>query len=416
MDCEIPTLPDLSDIKMTQNYHPQVLFDTFTPQNLSKHQFNLRRKVTGSFTKPLPKSLLITPFHHAPRDDLLHSAISSRISSYDRPNTTQYMHNISVISQVMSRGNETIAECSSGFTKQQICRLLSTKKTSSSKKHKYKTERPEIHIKKGGLFNESNFSNESTSLFRSHSSPNLYENRETKSRTRSRKLSTMKENSPSLLEVSGIAALERDSNHSTPQGVLNIESSHKLDTSNLPIITLNNIQSKGSPEIDLNKEIENVSTNSQISLKNCTDIFVEPIAVFQRKSTEAFDNKVETPKSNAQLIKKTSSLEKIINRFKRVRASVLPSDKMEDSNEFRTIVEEKENVNSVNIDVFTANRILLPDLLSPSCSIITQKSSDFDQLGFNDDDVIEKPRKPRESLGTALGVDHTFLEQFDLID
>lgn len=394
---------------MNREFHPQVLFDPFTPVNYTKHQFNLRRKVTGSFIKPMPKSLLITPFHHGPRDDFFKSVISCRVSAYDRLNTAQNLHNTSITSQVTHRGNETISECSTGFTKQQICRLLSTKKSSSSKKFKHKTERPDIKVKKGGLFNESIVSNESVVLFRSHSSPNLFENRDKRSlsKGRQRKLSVMKEDSPSLLEMSGIAAIERDSNHSTPQEVAHLKSSRKLiDASSLPSVIVTPIEQRSDSsrnvEVDLNKEINNS---------------IEPTVLPERKSVETTQKEVktETPKPNGHLIRKTSSLEKIINRFKKVRASVLPSEpRIEDEVEIRTMVDEKENLNSVNVDVFTANRVLLPDLLSPSCSILTQKSSEYlEELWISDE---EKPRKPRESLGTALGVDHTFLDQFDLID
>ncbi|KAI5641009.1 hypothetical protein NE865_06665 [Phthorimaea operculella] len=498
---EIPPLPDLSDLKMNRD-QPQILFDSFTPLSISKHQFNLRKQKTGSFMKPLPK-VFATPFH-APKDDFFKSLISCRVSAYDNMNITQNTNlNMSVMSHV--RSNETIAECTSGFTKQQICRLLSTKKkSSSSKKFKHKIERPNIKIKKGGLFNDSTFSNESISMFRSHSSPNLYENRERNLRDnlRARKLSIMKENSPSLLEVSGIAALERDSNHSTPQGLL--DSSRKLETASIPsIVVTPRSDVSDNLEVDLNKEIEfkepqmvlpqrrskekneerqvlphrksrlpqpmnkkNIE-NPHIMTQKVIETFEEHIVlspqnipnmievekvIVQQRSKEIFEEqtvlpqrislesneqqavltqrksveftkeetKVETPKTNPpQNVKKTSSLEKIINRFKKVRASVLPSEPRED-NDFKTIFEEKENHNFVNVeDVFTANRNLLPDLLSPSCSIIKKSNSDvLDQLIFDDDDDDKptKSRKPRESLGTALGVDHTFLDQFDLID
>ncbi|KAJ2941563.1 hypothetical protein O0L34_g14615 [Tuta absoluta] len=496
---EIPPLPDLSDLKMNRD-QPQILFDSFTPLSLSKHQFNLRKQKTGSFMKPLPK-VFATPFY-APREDFFKSLISCRVSAYDNMNITQNTNlNISVMSHV--RSNETIAECTSGFTKQQISRLLSTKKkSSSSKKFKHKIERPNLKIKKGGLFNDSTLSNESIGMFRSHSSPNLYENRERNLRNNFRKLSIMKENSPSLLEVSGIAALERDSNHSTPQGQL--DNSRKLETASIPsIIVTPRSDVSDNIEVDLNKEIEfkepkmvlpqrrskdktedrpvlpqrrsrlpqpmskkNMEIVQAMPQKVIKDTFEEctvfspqeipniieddKVAV-QQKSNEIFEEqilsqrnslesnveqtaltgrisadlakevtKVETPKINPpQNVKKTSSLEKIINRFKKVRASVLPSEPRDD-NDFKTIFEEKENHNFVNVeDVFTANRNLLPDLLSPSCSIITKSNSDvLDQLYF-DDDEEEKPkntRKPRESLGAALGVDHTFLDQFDLID
>lgn len=86
-----------------------------------------------------------------------------------------------------------------------------------------------------------------------------------------------------------------------------------------------------------------------------------------------------------------------------------------ETKDFKTIDEEKENLNMVNLKSFQTNRNLLPDLLSPSCStitIITQNSNDdFEHWFDNDDEVLNRPR---ESLGTALGVDHTFLDQFDI--
>lgn len=284
-------------------------------------------------------------------------------------------------------------------------RLLSTKKSSSSKKFKYKTERPvNVNVKKGGLFNESVASTDSNGLFRSHSSPNLFENREKKAKSKipvPRKLSIMQEDSP-LLEVSGILALENDTSYGTPDGVTQLELNKTIfDATSLPTILV-------TPEPDkLLKSIPEDSNKAHFADLN--------VPKLQEDILEKEEIKTETPKSNSQLIRKTSSLEKIINRFKKIRASVLPCDKScEDGNDFKTIVEEKENLNTVNVDVFTANRVLLPDLLSPSCSVIPKKSSDYlDPICFDDEPPC---RKPRESLGTALGVDHTFLDQFDLID
>lgn len=386
---EIPPLPDLSDLLISRDLQCQALFDSFTPLSKSKNQFNLRRRTNFNFAKPQPRSFLVTPFCHKPKDDFLKSVISCRVSLYDRPNlnVSQNFHNISVVSQGQ-RVNETIAECSSGFTKQQLSRLLSTNKSSSSKKFKHKTERPNINIKKGGLFNESattNTSNESNGLFRSYSSPNLYENREKRpsSRTGRRKLSIMQEDSQSLLEVSGIAALNKDS-FNTPPSTLN---SLKVKTDSVPSITVTPAGDKKFTEM-------------------LRDFKVDMNGFDTPKDTP---DKTETPKNNAHMVKKTSSLEKIINRFKKVRANVVP----ESMDEFRCIAEEKENMNA---DTFTANRVLLPDLLSPSCSVVSQKSASeyLDKVCMDIDDVVK--RKPRESLGTALGVDQTFLDQFDLID
>ncbi|XP_050357435.1 uncharacterized protein LOC126778101 [Nymphalis io] len=399
---EIPPMPDLSELKMNRDQY-QVFFDTFTPLNLYKHKFNLRKRTSGNFLKPQPKSL-ITPFYQASKDDFMKSLISCRISSYDIANTTHNSHNMSVISNI--KVNETITECSSGFTKQQIIRLLSTKKSSSSKKFKYKQERPDINIKKGGLFNESVNSNESNGLFRSYSSPNLFENREKRSlnNVRGRRLSIMQEDSPPQLDVSGIACLDSDSNYNTPHGLGNAESSRQAEMSNFPIISVTK---------DAESRIEKVLNDVKVDLSKdlMTDSTVSPILDITRKSMEQDVqlSKTETPKTNTSLIKKTSSLEKIINRFKKVRANVIPQS----LNDVKTIVEEKENV---NFDVCTANRVLLPDLLSPSCSTLSVRPNVnyLDQLCFDMEEVDR--RKPQESLGTALGVDQTFLDQFELID
>lgn len=398
---EIPPLPDLSDLKMGKD--SEIIFDNFTPLNVSKHQFNLRRRTNASFAKPQTRSLLIAPLYQGPREDFLKSLISCRISSYDRPNTTTQTLNMSLMSQKQFRNNETIAECTSGFTKEQIKRLLSTKKSSSSKKFKYKTERPtNLNIKKGALFDESHSqhtSTDSNGLYRSYSSPNLYEHREKKSKI-GRKLSKMQEDYP-LLEVSGISALEKEDSCRTPEGVVRLGNSRKLfDAAGLPVITV-------TPEPKRQKlSNEGISNSTEVNFADLN------LLKLHETAAEKDEIKTETPKTNTQFIRKTSSLEKIINRFKKVRASVLPYDKEED---FKPIVEEKENFNAVNVDVFTANRPLLPDLLSPSCSGISKKSIDFmDQMCLDIDDMVS--RNPRQSLGTALGVDHTFLDQFDLID
>jgi hypothetical protein len=341
------------------------------------------------------------PFQ-VPRDDILRSVRSCRKSSYD-PNISHNFNNISIISQGNHAVNETIAGCS-GFTKQQIMRLLSTKKSSSSKKFKYRSERPLINVKKGGLFNDSTISNDSNGLFRSHSSPNLLENREKKcfGKGGRRKLSVMKEDTPTLLEVSGIVALE---NCNTPDsGILKLEDSVKaIDAAILPVIAI-------TPESD--RKVNNVFINFEVDLdkeigKECSETKSE----LARKSMETNEVKTETPKMNTQIVKRTSSLEKIINRFKKVRATVI-SDNKDMENDFNIIVEEKENMNTVCVDVFTANKNLLPDLLSPS---VTLKPTDYlDQICMDLDEL--ESRKPRQSLGTALGVDKTFLDQFHLID
>ncbi|CAB3258520.1 unnamed protein product [Arctia plantaginis] len=389
---EIPPLPDLSDLKMGKDWQSQNIFDTFTPLNISKHQFNLQRKSRAMFTKPQSRPLLVAPFYQGPRDDFLKSVISCRVSSYNRSNTTQNF-NMSLISQTNFRSNETIAECSSGFTKQQIMRLLSTKKSSSSKKFKYKTERPNnANIKKGGLFDESQHtSTDSNGLYRSYSSPNLFENREKKSKI-GRKLSIMQEDCP-LLEVSGISALEKNNSYGTPEGVVHLLNSRKLfDAASLPAISLTPVRETTNSN----------NKGSNTALHNFADVNLSKLheTVFDKEAP-----KTETPTNNSQLIRKTSSLEKIINRFKKVRANVLTSAEKDD--DFKTIVEEKENMNMVHIETCTANRVLLPDLLSPSYSKLPNVKLDTDEV---------VTRKPRESLGTALGVDHTFLDQFDLID
>ncbi|KOB65486.1 Dim gamma-tubulin 6 [Operophtera brumata] len=116
--------------------------------------------------------------------------------------------------------------------------------------------------------------------------------------------------------------------------------------------------------------------------------------------------KTETPKSNTNFIKRTSSLEKIINRFKKVRANALSDN----TDEFRSIAEEKETM-------LTANRVLLPDLLSPSCSVPRKNLTESEYLDESCVDANETVLgKPRESLGAALGVDETFLDQFNLVE
>ncbi|XP_038219649.1 uncharacterized protein LOC119837928 [Zerene cesonia] len=381
----IPPMPDLSALKNKD--HIQALFDSFTPLAFSKQKFNLRRNDNRNLNRPFPKSL-ITPFHHAPRDDFMRSIISYNMNTYDHINVSRNSHNISVMSQM--KANETIAECASGFTKQQIQRLLSTKKTSSSKKYKYNTERPDINIKKGGLFNESSSSIQSNGLTRSYSSPNLYENRPKKamSRGKGRKLSIMKEDSP--FEVSGISALENDSNFST-LGLANAESSRKYSNSpTLPTVLISS---------DVENKINTVLKVLDSSKETETSTFSNTT---NHKSMES--QKTDTPKTSMQLIKKTSSIEKIINRFKKVRASVMP-----EKEDIITIREEKEKHEKTD---HLISRVLLPDLLSPSCPQLNGNSDFLDQM-LMDDKVY---RKPRESLGTALGVDQTFLDQFDLID
>ncbi|XP_063369057.1 uncharacterized protein LOC134657438 [Cydia amplana] len=389
---EIPPLPDLSDLSMKRDNNTYL--DMFTPLGATKHHFNLKRTNT-SFVKPQNRSLM----YQAPRDDFLKNFISG---AYERQNSATSVHNLSIISQVQARSNETIAECSAGFTKQQIQRLLSThKKSSSTKKHKFKLDRPSMIIKKGGLFNASNtskagfnISNTSSEngLFRCHSSPNLFENKENKYTKRNRKLSIMQEGSPSLLEVSGITTLEEKD---TPKKL------PITDSLNFLIPTLVITPAKAKIIDNLNDNINNIENNSIES------------GIASMCSKKSIDNDNVTPKSKIPVpIKQTSSIEKIINRFKKVRANVIAQEVKDD--EIKTIYEEKD-FNAVNVDVFTANKVLLPDLLSPSCSVLSMKGSDFLEEVCDDMEKTEG-RKARESLGTALGVDNTFLDQFDLID
>lgn len=329
--------------------------------------------------------------HQIPREDFFKNFASGPF--FERQNSNPNASNLSIISQVHARNNETIAECSSGFTKQQIQRLLSThKKSSSTKKHKFKLDRPQIHVKKG-LFNISNTSSEN-GLVRCHSSPNLLDLKDKQVIRRRRKLSIMEEGSPSVVEVSGIMSLEEK--HSP----LCLNRSPMNNTAvPVPGIVI-------TPSKESNFIMTSAGENGECSA----------ISLAQKKSIAVEEDTANvTPKSRIPVpVKKTSSIEKIINRFKRVRAYGVT---VEDNVNIKTIVEEKENINAVNavsVDVFTANKILLPDLLSPSCSMYSFKASEFlDQIS---NDVETEVRKPRESLGTALGVDNTFLDQFDLID
>ncbi|KOB72277.1 Dim gamma-tubulin 6 [Operophtera brumata] len=363
---EIPPLPDLSNLLSTKAQQSQALFDSFTPLNMYKHKFNLTRRTNFTFVKPPPKSLLITPFCRRPKqDDFIKSVLSSGAtsSSYNRANLN-LNETVSVLQTHQThRANETIAECSSGLTKEQLSRLLSTNK-SSLRKLKYKTERPDIKIAKGGLFNEStNTFNESNSLLRSHSSPNLFENMENRpvSRVGRRKLEAIKqEDSLSPFDVSGIARLDKES-YNTPVA----DHLKPADSTIMP-------PASPAPDMKFNADINYTAKETQ--------------------------EKTETPKSNANFIKRTSSLEKIINRFKKVRANALSDN----TDEFRSIAEEKETM-------LTANRVLLPDLLSPSCSVPCKTETETDA-----NETVQG--RPRESLGAALGVDETFLDQFNLVD
>ncbi|XP_023935459.2 uncharacterized protein LOC112043988 [Bicyclus anynana] len=441
-DLVIPPLPDLFGIKMNQNqYH--INFDTFTPLHLSKHRFNLHKRDVV-FTKPQPRSMLT---YHAPKDDFLKTLMASRASTYDQANMS-HMSNFSMISNI--KANETIAECSSGFTKQQITRLLSTNKKSSHKKLKKQDSHNEVSFKRCGLFKESLLSNDSHGLVRSYSSPNLLENRESRipiSKIRQRKLSIMQEDSP--LDVSGVTSLD---NFNTPPGSnkfgnsrntlsyakISDEVKNRLDviqnefesaispileqethfsnaamqesrlpkpiTKGVPIITLTTTQKQESYFSKTLKDRELQESHSLNTItKDLSRISISPVNLQESHS------KTVTPKTNSALIKKTSSLEKIINRFKQIRSNTLHKDE-----DIQTIDEEKENFNTNN--AFPANRNLLPDLLSPNVNCLRSNSdvSYVDAVDFDMDDVVH--RIPRVSLGTMLGVDHTFLDQFDLID
>lgn len=328
--------PSLKNLKACRNF--QAFFETFSPLIISKHKINFYRTM-NNFKQPLLMNL------QPPKDDFMKSLISYNINPNSNYDITSN-RNLSIMSSIKS--NETIADCSSGFTKQQIQRLFSTKKTSTSKKFKYSTERP-TNIKTTALNFDSGVSIDSCMLTRSHSSPNLFENREKRSilRDRRRKLSSMKEDS--TLELSGISVLCNNSNI-IKSGIANAESTMKI------IVT------------DFSEETTSLA----------------------RKSIES----TGTPDTNTHLIKKTSSIEKIIKRFKKVRANVIPTK--------QSFIEQEENC-------FTEEKVvrsILPDLISPSLSFTEENRNSF---GHDDP-------KPRDSLGAALGVDQTFLDQFDSID
>ncbi|KAJ0170747.1 hypothetical protein K1T71_013519 [Dendrolimus kikuchii] len=358
---EIPDLPDLSDILNHKHHQNQISFNTFTPLKTAKHQFNLLRRPNSAFSKTRSRSLLAAPLYQAPQQGYK-SLISCPANSYDRLNMTQDFHNLSIVPKI-DKANETMAECGTGFTKQQIIRLLSAKKTSSSKKYKHKTKRPDAKLQ-ATLFAEHNTSNESKGLFRSYSSPDLFENRQRKTygTLNKRRLSIMPEN---FLEVSGIAAL--DSKDSTPRVIA--ESSREIEGFNMPAIVLTPCK-----EAKINIVLQEMEKELEIK----DDLKSQCI------------EKTETPKTNPPIIKKTNSLEKIIQRF-------------------RKIVSNENNVQEVKV-----KKILLPDLLSPSCSTHLENTDCMDQMFMDIDKRLDKTS--RQSLGAALGVDNTFLDQFDFVD
>lgn len=280
---------------------------------------------------------------------------------HDRLNMTQDFHNLSIVPRI-NKSNETMAECGTGFTKQQIMRLLSTKKTSSSKKHKYKTERPNAKIQ-AALFPEP-IHHEGKGLYRSYSSPDLFENRQRKTydTLSKRRLSIMPEN---FLEVSGIATL--DSKDSTPQVIA--ESSREIEGFNIPAIILTPF--KEAKKTTIIKQMEKEFEITDDFKSQCIE-------------------KTDTPKTNPPVINKTNSLEKIIQRFRKVAS-------------------RDNNLQEVKI-----KKVLLPDLLSPNCSTHIPNTDCLDKIVMDIDRRFDKTS--RQSLGAALGVDNTFLDLCDFIE
>lgn len=278
-------------------------------------------------------------------NDFLKSVISGHVSSYDRnPNQS-----ISFINK-----NITVAGNSTGFTKQQIMKLLSTKKTSVTKQ---KSDRQGVDSKiRVDLFNTSH-----NNLVRSHSSPNLFDNREKKSRVTL--LSPMQENLSSLLEVSGIVALGSASKNSTPLQPLNLDASDN-SLNSIPIIKVNSFESHVISKFNkLNLDAINLEVNDGLE---------------QKTSISGLNSAISTPK-DSRPIRKTSSIEKIINRYKKVRQTAIAT---------KDIAEELEKENFVEVN------------------------GEWPMFNIPDDIKC----KQRESLGTALGVDNTVLDQFDLFD
>ncbi|XP_068625578.1 uncharacterized protein [Battus philenor] len=397
---EIPPLPDLSSLKSYKGR--QCLSETFTPLCPSKHQFDLmkREKIMKNFMKP-PSNFLQNIHLPLERDDFLKSITASCSvgTRYEMGNSTQNFQNYSLQTHYSHKADETIAERRTGFTKEHIARLFSTKKSSSSKKFKHKTERSLKKLQGHSLFNESIFSNESSGLFRSHSSPNLFEHRERRplAKLRARKLSIMKEDSPdSILDVSGIALLGKSSNPSTP-----------------PIYQVDDVKAETSHDLItcINKDATNDILYSPFNLmkeKVLTSSVDQRSLCDNRQEIYKQLKKTGTPKTEHQPTVEANSLEKIINRFKRLRANMEHSQTLK-SPETNTNADEKRH--EENIDVSNANRSSLPDVIHPSFNTNVKSFEDFDS-----DVEDNRPRKPRESLGTVLGVDATFLDQFELSD
>ncbi|VVC96042.1 unnamed protein product [Leptidea sinapis] len=377
---EIPLIPDLSQIWPNINNITQEVTDAFTPINISKDNFNLQWNMQSTFTRPYPKPL-IAPTFQTQKDDFIKSFISGNITSNYQTTASHSNNNLSVISH-SNKGNDTVTGCTSGFTRDQLNRLLSIRKTSSSKKFKKKNDSRKLNIKTGALFNESFESVDSNGLFRSYSSPDLNENRKKSSlSSRVTNLSVMME--CNSFNLSGISAFDCDN---FSPGAANAESSRKaMEISN----TLSSQVTSVEPKKILKEIINNNSTC--VSGKSSIECVTSSNGV--------------TPKSDFKMAQRTSSLEKIINRFQKVRANVV-------SNSNQVISEEKVNLNTQNN---LEKRRLLPDLLSPSWNMFNTVKTDSLQPELEDDDIPTK-RYPRESLGSALGVDHTFLDQFELSD
>ncbi|GBP19317.1 Zinc finger protein on ecdysone puffs [Eumeta japonica] len=172
----------------------------------------------------------------------------------------------------------------------------------------------------------------------------------------------MAENSNAILELSGIVALESSKNTPLKEN------------------------ESGTPSFN--------AINNNMSVMQIKDNCDQKLLVkHDRKSLESpIENNV-TPKLNSHPIRKSSSIEKIINRFKKVRANVCESQF-----ESKTIKEETVAVKVMNMDL--KNKKLLPDLLEQSHS--TDMVAELpDWTLFNSPD---EKKKTRESLGTALGV------------
>lgn len=400
----------------------------FTPINIRRIQFNFNK-----FLQPVKQNHMRIQVERPPRTTFKENGFLKRMANVrsdieDLKSFAIPAMSKTLVNPVTTKLNQTVADCTTVFSKQQIARLLSSKKTANSQKKssqkKYDQSLMENHRDKkwNVLFNVTS----NSPLYKSYSSPNLQDSSNQRLRTlpktyKARNIcSIVMEDSPDSVNVSNFSMIQCES----PTDCFNkTPDKSKLNGSN-------NVKATSSPTISnvprqsripvFNKDFVDKNSGRHPPIIVNDEVVIEkviPDEIVTENEADTLSELNHTPSSRRASMNnstKSRSIERIMDRFKKYKDSVKVCNFKSQLERVKISIETKEkNFNQLNVDVQTSFPKNLPDLLSPNHQILG---------GFRDIDSVkifspdDQKYCPRQSLGQALGVDNTFLDQFDLID